>query len=73
MRSISLRTMPRSSSLNGRSSLYMVTRSPNAIVSRLKSSFCHVAPVTIFPVRTPIDPVSVLGRATIHDPGVAIQ
>ena len=73
MRVMSARTMLRSSSVNGRSSLSSSTRSPRAIVSRLKSSFSHIEPVTIFPLSTPMEPVIVPGRATIHDPGIETQ
>ena len=70
---MSPRMIRRSSSEKGRSSLVSATCSPNAIVSRLNSSFCHRPPVTSFPDKTPIDPVRVPGRATIHEPGVATQ
>src|ERR1700693_3369965 len=43
------------------------------MVSRLNISFDHMPPVTIFPVRTPIEPVREPGRATIQLAGVETQ
>ena len=51
----------------------MVARSPKAIASRLNMSFENRPPVTTFPDSTPIDPVKVPGRATIHRPGIETQ
>ncbi len=73
MRSIWLFTIALSSSVNGLSSVSMVTCCPNATVSRLAMSFDHIPPVTNFPDSTPMEPVIVPGRATIHRPGVETQ
>jgi len=56
-----------------REAFHMFAFAPTSTWSNVRPTFSHMAGVTIFPARTPIDPVIVPGWATILSAGIATK
>ena len=51
----------------------MFAFAPTSTWSNVRPTFSHIAGVTIFPPRTPMEPVMVPGWATILSAGIATK